>query len=136
MFVLNNAAMLLRSGAVCPVCRCTYSLRAKNVEEDAGKALASAPSTLLSGELLPDIEGLDLLYKPSMGEMSALALPENLPLDFIASTLRYVPSDLICLFVCVIFWVMYASYFVPLLHFSVWYCTLLLCILYVLLYAV
>ena len=48
-------------------------------------AIASAPSTLLSGDLLPDIEALDLLYKPSMGEMSSLALPENLPLDFIAS---------------------------------------------------
>lgn len=54
-------------------------------EDIAGKQLASAPTTILSGDALPDIEGLDLTYKPSMGEMSTLALPENLPLDFIAS---------------------------------------------------
>lgn len=54
-------------------------------DDDAGKQLANAPSTILSGDALPDIEGLDLTFKPSMGEMSQLALPENLPLDFIAS---------------------------------------------------
>lgn len=59
--------------------------RGKAIEEDTGKVLASAPTTILSGDALPDIQALDLLYKPSMGEMSNLALPENLPLDFIAS---------------------------------------------------
>ena len=63
--------------------------REKTTEEETGKTLASAPSTLLSGAALPDIEGLDLTFKPSMGEMSSLALPENLPLDFIASKIYY-----------------------------------------------
>ena len=61
--------------------------REKTTEDEIQKALASAPSTLISGDALPDIQALDLLFKPSMGEMSALALPENLPLDFIASKL-------------------------------------------------
>jgi hypothetical protein len=34
---------------------------------------------------LPDVTSLDLLFRPTMGTMSSLALPENLPLDFIAS---------------------------------------------------
>eukprot|EP00428_Durinskia_dybowskii_P067902 CAMPEP_0170366450 /NCGR_PEP_ID=MMETSP0117_2-20130122/6424_1 /TAXON_ID=400756 /ORGANISM="Durinskia baltica, Strain CSIRO CS-38" /LENGTH=611 /DNA_ID=CAMNT_0010621039 /DNA_START=39 /DNA_END=1874 /DNA_ORIENTATION=- len=60
--------------------------REKNVGNDVtGKQLASAPTTIMDGDALPDIEGLDLTYKPSMGEMSSLALPENLPLDFIAN---------------------------------------------------
>jgi hypothetical protein len=41
--------------------------------------------TIISGDALPDIQGLDLMFKPSMGEMSSIALPDNLPLDFIAS---------------------------------------------------
>ena len=48
------------------------------------RALAQAPATLVMGDSLPDIEGLDLTYKPQMGELSALALPSNLPLDFLA----------------------------------------------------
>ena len=67
--------------------------REKNAEEETGKTLASAPSTLLSGAALPDIEGLDLTFKPSMGEMSSLALPENLPLDFIASKFSLYKHD-------------------------------------------
>uniref|UniRef100_A0A7S3MFW6 WASH1 WAHD domain-containing protein n=1 Tax=Spumella elongata TaxID=89044 RepID=A0A7S3MFW6_9STRA len=59
--------------------------REKHAQEEDNKALAQAPSTILSGDALPDIGGLDLLFKPSMGEMSSLALPENLPLDFIAN---------------------------------------------------
>ena len=62
-----------------------YKYREKHAQEEDNKALAQAPSTILSGDALPDIGGLDLLFKPSMGEMSSLALPENLPLDFIAS---------------------------------------------------
>lgn len=63
--------------------------REKHAQEEDNKALAQAPSTILSGDALPDIGGLDLLFKPSMGEMSSLALPENLPLDFIASKWRF-----------------------------------------------
>ena len=37
-----------------------------------------------SGEALPDINALDLTYRPQMGEMASLALPSNLPLDFLA----------------------------------------------------
>ena len=70
----------------CTYC-CYVPYREKLQTEDIVKQLASAPSTILSGAALPDIEGLDLMFKPSMGEMSSLALPENLPLDFIASEL-------------------------------------------------
>ncbi|RYH19731.1 hypothetical protein EON65_25620, partial [archaeon] len=59
--------------------------REKTLQEEKAKTLASAPTTLISGDALPDIQALDLLFKPSMGEMTALALPENLPLDFIAN---------------------------------------------------
>jgi hypothetical protein len=58
--------------------------RTKTSEKETGKQLASAPSTLLSGDALPDIAALDLTFKPEMGEMTALALPSNLPLDFLA----------------------------------------------------
>ena len=37
-----------------------------------------------SGEALPDIGALDLTYRPQMGEVTSLALPSNLPLDFLA----------------------------------------------------
>lgn len=59
--------------------------REKKAEEEVAKGLASAPMTLLSGEGLPDIQALDLTFKPSIGEMTSLALPANLPLDFVAS---------------------------------------------------
>ncbi len=58
--------------------------RTKTEEGSDAKALAQAPTTLVSGEALPDILALDLTYKPQMGEMAALALPSNLPLDFLA----------------------------------------------------
>jgi hypothetical protein len=58
--------------------------RVKEAQEDITKGLASAPTSLLSGEALPDIAALDLTYKPQMGVMTALALPSNLPLDFLA----------------------------------------------------
>mmetsp|Transcript_27168 Transcript_27168/g.45511 ORF Transcript_27168/g.45511 Transcript_27168/m.45511 type:complete len:409 (-) Transcript_27168:1184-2410(-) len=63
-------------------------------EDKTAKALASAPTTMLSGEALPDIEGLDLTFKPSLGEMSSLALPANLPLDFIAGNVAFSGLDL------------------------------------------
>lgn len=62
-----------------------FFFREKQLVEEKAKILESAPLTLLNSEALPDISQLDLLFKPSMGEMSTLALPENLPLDFIAS---------------------------------------------------
>ena len=51
--------------------------------------LASAPISLLSRDTLPDLNGLDLTFKPSLGEVSALALPANLPLDFVAVDIHY-----------------------------------------------
>lgn len=68
--------------------------REKTTKDETNKQLASAPATLLSGDALPDIQGLDLTFKPSMGEMSNLALPENLPLDFIASKFLSLVSSL------------------------------------------
>jgi hypothetical protein len=53
------------------------------------KTLASAPSTLVSGDALPDISGLDLNYRPEMGEMAGLALPTNLPLNFLAADISF-----------------------------------------------
>ena len=50
----------------------------------AFKGLASAPTSMLNGDVLPDIQGLDLTFKPEMGQMASLALPSNLPLDFLA----------------------------------------------------
>ena len=58
--------------------------RAKIVEESDKAKIASAPSSLLSGEALPDINALDLTFKPQLGELASLALPTNLPLDFVA----------------------------------------------------
>lgn len=52
--------------------------------EAGAKGLASAPSTLVSGDTLADAVALDLTFKPQMGEMASLALPSNLPLDFLA----------------------------------------------------
>ena len=46
--------------------------------------MASAPSSLLSGDALPDISLLDLTFRPQLGEMASLALPTNLPLAFVA----------------------------------------------------
>lgn len=68
--------------------------REKIAEEEVAKGLASAPTTLLNGEALPDIAALDLLFKPSMGEMTSLALPENLPLQFLASNVQFSGMDL------------------------------------------
>ena len=63
-----------------------YFCSEKAVEDDTtSKSLASAPKTILTGDELPDIQTLDLLFKPTMGQVNMLALPENLPLDFIAS---------------------------------------------------
>ncbi len=59
--------------------------REKTAQEEKNKVLASAPTTIANGDALPDVHALDLLFKPQMGEMSSLGLPENLPLDFIAS---------------------------------------------------
>jgi hypothetical protein len=71
--------------------------REKTNKEEKAKGLESAPMTILSGDALPDIQGLDLMFKPSMGEMASLALPDNLPLDFIASKLMLLSC---CAFFC------------------------------------
>ena len=48
------------------------------------RVLASAPTTLLTGDALPDIDVPDISFKPELGQLSSLALPSNLPLDFLA----------------------------------------------------
>ena len=63
--------------------------RGAKEEIAANKALASAPATMLNGDLLPDIIGLDLTFKPEMGQMADLQLPSNLPLDFLAGDVNY-----------------------------------------------
>ena len=63
--------------------------RAKIADDSSGKKeLAEAPSTILSGDALPDIAGLDLTFKPTLNENSTFALPTNLPLDFLAGLLK------------------------------------------------
>jgi hypothetical protein len=66
----------------------------KDDEIAAAKGLAAAPTSILSGDALPDIEGLDLNFKPQMGVMSNLSLPDNLPLDFVATNLNYRGAEL------------------------------------------
>jgi hypothetical protein len=51
------------------------------------KPLASAPASLLLGVMQPDLVALDLTFKPTRGTVAALALPTNLPLDFVAGEL-------------------------------------------------
>lgn len=43
----------------------------------------------MAGDILPDIAGLDLSFRPEMGAMVPLALPSNLPLDFLADNENY-----------------------------------------------
>ncbi len=78
--------------------------RARDAEEESKKTLAVAPNSILSGDSLPDIMGMDLTYKPEMGVMNDLALPSNLPLDFLAS------KCILFLFFSIMF------FFLPLLH--------------------
>ena len=58
----------------------------KKVSDDADSKnnLASAPKTLVNGDILPDIEAMDLNFRPDTGDINAFALPDNLPLNFIA----------------------------------------------------
>ena len=56
----------------------------KGESKEETNALGEAPKTLVDGDTLPDIVDMDLSYKPVMGEISSLALPTNLPLDFVA----------------------------------------------------
>ena len=58
--------------------------RAGKEDIAVAKGLASAPATMTNGDLLPDIQGIDLTFKPEMGQMADLQLPSNLPLDFLA----------------------------------------------------
>ena len=62
------------------------------------KALASAPASLVLGARQPDLNALDLTYKPSQGVVTALALPRNLPLNFVAGDLCY--AMLCCAMLC------------------------------------
>lgn len=57
--------------------------REKQADADS-KGIATAPKTLIDGDLLPDIDQVDLNFRPEMGDLSNFALPDNLPLDFIA----------------------------------------------------
>tara|TARA_B110000971_G_scaffold217292_1_gene253885 strand:- start:158 stop:1087 length:930 start_codon:yes stop_codon:yes gene_type:complete len=51
---------------------------------DRKNDLHHAPSTLLDGDLLPDVAAMDLTFKPELGQMASLALPCNMPLPNIA----------------------------------------------------
>lgn len=48
------------------------------------KPLASAPESLVHGPTHQDVCALDLTFKPSQVAVTALALPVNLPLSFVA----------------------------------------------------
>ena len=63
------------------------------------KPLASAPASLLLGVMQPDLVALDLTFKPTRGTVAALALPTNLPLDFVAGKfftqdVQYIPFSI------------------------------------------
>eukprot|EP00519_Triparma_laevis_P001869 CAMPEP_0182516964 /NCGR_PEP_ID=MMETSP1321-20130603/41332_1 /TAXON_ID=91990 /ORGANISM="Bolidomonas sp., Strain RCC1657" /LENGTH=292 /DNA_ID=CAMNT_0024724637 /DNA_START=118 /DNA_END=993 /DNA_ORIENTATION=- len=49
------------------------------------KDLHVAPTTLVDGDLLPDVAAIDLMFKPELGEMQGLALPDNLALPNLAN---------------------------------------------------
>jgi WAS protein family homolog 1 len=68
--------------------------RVKEDVETETNGLAAAPNSLVVGDVLPDIEGLDFTFKPEMGEMEQLSLPDNLPLDFVAENINYQGADL------------------------------------------
>ena len=61
--------------------------RMKAIQADEDKRLASAPTTLINGDMLPDVDSMDLNFRPEMGDISSFALPDNLPLNFIAGKL-------------------------------------------------
>jgi len=63
--------------------------------------MANAPVSIISGDILPDVEGLDLTFKPQIAALAALPLPSNLPLDFLAGNFRnhiYFNQDIIIIF--------------------------------------
>lgn len=53
-------------------------------DADSKNNLASAPKTLIDGDALPDVDAMDLNFRPDTGDINAFALPDNLPLNFIA----------------------------------------------------
>ena len=59
-------------------------MKAVQNDADVKANLANAPKTLIDGDILPDIEAMDLNFRPDMGDINAFALPDNLPLNFIA----------------------------------------------------
>lgn len=54
------------------------------VAQDEDDELPDAPESILKGVELPDVAQLDYQYKPELGELAKLDLPENLPLPDIA----------------------------------------------------
>ncbi|GMH91454.1 hypothetical protein TL16_g12065 [Triparma laevis f. inornata] len=49
------------------------------------KDIHVAPTTLVDGDMLPDVAAIDLMFKPELGEMNSLALPDNLALPNLAN---------------------------------------------------
>eukprot|EP00968_Pinguiococcus_pyrenoidosus_P015168 scaffold1396_cov252-Pinguiococcus_pyrenoidosus.AAC.31 len=58
----------------------------EDVETPQGIAdrIAVAPTTLIDGDILPEVMGLDISYKPAEAEAMDLNLPSNLPLPDLA----------------------------------------------------
>jgi hypothetical protein len=52
--------------------------------EEKEKQLAVAPTTLIDGDILPEVGAIDFGYKPKMKELSMFDLPSNLALPNIA----------------------------------------------------
>jgi hypothetical protein len=79
-------------------CLCTRPRESDEYVAES-KPLASAPASLLLGVMQPDLVALDLTFKPTRGTVAALALPTNLPLDFVAGELckREAQRMMICI---------------------------------------
>ena len=51
---------------------------------DGKEELHDAPKSLVDGDALPDVMGLDLTFKPKVESVSGFSAPSDLPLDFLA----------------------------------------------------
>uniref|UniRef100_A0A6S8ASS3 WASH1 WAHD domain-containing protein n=1 Tax=Aplanochytrium stocchinoi TaxID=215587 RepID=A0A6S8ASS3_9STRA len=60
------------------------TFKRKNEQEKKQKIIHDAPTSLLDGEMLPEIGEYDVGFKPKMKQMAAFALPSNLDLPDIA----------------------------------------------------
>jgi len=58
--------------------------KSREVKRTTKEELHDAPKSLIDGDALPEIAGLDLTYKPKVGVTSDFAAPSDLPLDFLA----------------------------------------------------